>query len=202
MLTLHDYLPSGNGYKVRWVLHRLGRPFRLVQHDIMAGATRTPAFLALNPNGRVPVLELPDGTALAESNAILWYLAEGTDMLPESPLDRARVLQWLFFEQYSHEPYIAVARFIAHLHDPDHPRRAELPRLRERGHQALGVMERRLAGHDWLVGARPSLADVGLYAYTHCADEGGFELGAYPGIRSWLGRFAAQPGHIPITWAG
>ena len=199
MLTLYDYLSSGNGYKCRLLLHQLGLPFRRVELDIMQGATRTPEFLARNPNGRIPALELEDGTVLAESNAILFYLAEGTPFLPADRLGRAQVLQWLFFEQYSHEPFVAVARFILHLLPEDSPRRAELPRLHQGGYAALGVMEQRLASHPFLVGDRYSIADIALYAYTHVADEGGFDLAGYPAVRTWLGRVAAQPGHVPIT---
>ena len=198
MLTLYDFLSSGNGYKCRLLLHQLGIPYRRVELDILTGETRTPEFLAKNPNGRVPTLELEDGTLLAESNAILCYLADGTPFWPADRLLRAQVLQWLFFEQYSHEPFIAVARFIHHFLPEDSPRRAELPRLEKGGHAALGVMEQRLAEHPFLVGDRYTIADIGLYAYTHVADEGGFDLAAYPGVRAWLHRVADQPGHVPI----
>ena len=154
MLTLYDFLSSGNGYKCRLLLHQLGIAYRRVELDILTGETRTPEFLAKNPNGRVPTLELEDGTLLAESNAILCYLADGTPFWPADRLLRAQVLQWLFFEQYSHEPFIAVARFIHHFLPEDSPRRAELPRLEKGGHAALGVMEQRLADHPFLV-ARP-----------------------------------------------
>src|SRR5947199_10757408 len=146
MLTLYDYLPSGNGYKVRLLLSQLGIRFRLVETDILKGETRTPEFRAINPNGRIPVLELEDGRRLAESDAILFYLAEGTPFLPEERFARAEVLQWMFFEQYSHEPYIAVARRLRHMEGQPVP-----PNLMERGHQALGVMERRLATHRFFV---------------------------------------------------
>ncbi|MGD9510514.1 MAG: glutathione S-transferase family protein [Geminicoccaceae bacterium] len=199
MLTLYDYLSSGNGYKCRLLLAQLGIPCRRVELDILKGETRTPEFLARNPNGRVPALELEDGTVLSESDAILFYLAEGTPYLPDDRLGRAQVLQWLFFEQYSHEPFIAVARYILHLLPPDTLRRAELPRLEQGGHAALGVMERRLAGHPFLVADRYTVADIALYAYTHVAHEGGFDLTGYPGVRTWLERVAGQPGHIKIT---
>ena len=199
MLTLYDYLSSGNGYKCRLLLAQLGIPYRRVELDIMQGETRTPQFLARNPNGRIPALELEDGTVLSESDAILFYLAEGTPFLPDDRLGRAQVLQWLFFEQYSHEPFIAVARFICHLLPPDTPRRAELPRLEKGGHAALGVMERRLADHPFLVADRYTIADIALYAYTHVADEGGFNLAGYPAVQAWLQRIAGQPGHLPIT---
>lgn len=198
MLVLHDFLSSGNGYKCRLLLRQLGIPYQRVEHDILAGETRTPAFLAKNPNGRVPALELEGGTVLAESNAIMFYLAEGTPFLPEGRLERAQALQWLFFEQYSHEPYIAVARFIHHFLPEDHPRRAELPRLLERGHAALAVMEGHLARRPFFVADRYTIADIGLYAYTHVAGEGGFDLEPYPAVRAWLARVASQPGHIAI----
>lgn len=198
MLTLYDYLSSGNGYKCRLLLAQLGVPYRRVELDILKGETRTPEFLARSPNGRIPALELEDGTILSESDAILFYLAEGTPFLPEDRLGRAQVLQWMFFEQYSHEPFIAVARFIHHLMPPDTPRRAELPRLEQGGYAALGVMERRLSDHPFLVADRYSIADIALYAYTHVADEGGFDLQGYPGVQAWLERVAGQPGHITI----
>lgn len=199
MLTLYDYLSSGNGYKCRLLLAQLGIPYRRVELDILKGETRTTEFLAKNPNGRIPALSLEDGTVLSESDAILFYLAEGTPFLPDDRLGRAQVLQWLFFEQYSHEPFIAVARFIHHLLPPDTPRRAELPRLEQGGHAALGVMERRLADHPFLVADRYTIADIGLYAYTHVAGEGGFDLAGYPGVRAWLARVAGQPRYLPIT---
>ena len=199
MLTLYDYLSSGNGYKCRLLLAQLGIPYRRVELDILKGETRTTEFLAKNPNGRIPALSLEDGTVLSESDAILFYLAEGTPYLPDDRLGRAQVLQWLFFEQYSHEPFIAVARFIQHLLPPDTPRRAELPRLEQGGHAALGVMERRLADHPFLVADRYTIADIGLYAYTHVAGEGGFDLAGYPGVRAWLARVAGQPRYLPIT---
>jgi glutathione S-transferase len=198
MLKLYDYLESGNGYKVRLLLHQLGIPFERVELDITKGATRTEEFLRLNPNGRIPLLELADGTCLAESNAIQWYLAEGTNMLPEDRVERAQVLQWMFFEQYSHEPYIAVVRFWAHQGLLEE-KGAEVEARRERGREALAVMESHLAHRDWFVGTRYSVADIALYAYTHVADEGGFELSPYPAVRRWLARVAEQPGHVPIT---
>ena len=193
-MTLYDFLPSGNGYKVRLLLAQLGIPFVLVEKEIFKGETRTPEFLAINPNGRIPVLELDDGQRLSESDAILFYLAEGTPLLPADRLARARVLQWMFFEQYSHEPYIAVARRIRHMEGKPVP--AELA---ERGRQALGVMERQLAGHPFFVDDVYTIADIALYAYTHVADEGGFDLGPYPKVLAWLTRVADQPGHVPIT---
>jgi glutathione S-transferase len=198
MLRLHDFLISGNGYKVRLLLHQLGRPFERIEVDLMAGATRTAEFLRRNPNGRIPVLELEDGTHLAESNAIQWYLAEGTPFLPDDRRQRAEVLQWLFFEQYSHEPYIAVLRFWTHAGMLERNRHAVAER-RERGYQALGVMETHLASRRFFVAERYTIADIALYAYTHVAEEGGFELAGYPALRAWLERVRAQPGHVPIT---
>jgi len=193
-MLLYDFLPSGNGYKVRLLLSQLGIRFTLVEKQIFAGQTRTAEFLAINPNGRIPVLELDDGRRLSESDAILFYLAEGTRFLPADGFARAQVLQWMFFEQYSHEPYIAVARRLRHMDGKPVP-----PELTERGHQALGVMERHLGGRTFFVDDVYSIADIALYAYTHVADEGGFDLGGYPAVRAWLARVAAQPGHVPIT---
>lgn len=198
MLTLYGMRASGNCYKLQLVLDQLGRDYRWVDVDSAHGETRTSEFLAKNPNGKVPLLELQDGRRLAESNAILCYLAEGTPLLADDSWLRAQALQWLFFEQYSHEPFIAVARFICLFLPEDHPRRAELPMLQQRGMQTLAVMEQHLAEHDWLVGAEYGVADIALYAYTHCADEGGFDLSTFPHIRAWLVRVQAQPGHTAM----
>ena len=198
-MRLYDFLESGNGYKVRLVLHRLGVPFTRVELDIVAGATRTPEFLAKNPNGRIPTLELPDGTCLAESNAILFYLADGSPLLPDDRLERAQVLQWMFFEQYSHEPNIATSRFWLHHLELTPQRRAALAEKKRAGDAALGVMETHLASRAWFVGERCTIADIALYAYTHVADEGGFDLQPFPAVRAWLARVASQPGHVPIT---
>jgi glutathione S-transferase len=200
MLRLYDYLPSGNGYKVRLLLHQLGIPFERVELDIVRGETRTPEFLARNPNGRIPTLELEDGTHLAESNAILWYLADGSPFLPADRLARARVLQWLCFEQYSHEPNIATVRFWLHTELTDE-RRALLSAKRALGHAALGVMDGHLRDRAFLVDDRYTIADIALYAYTHVAHEGGFELAPYAAVVAWLDRVRAQPGHVPITRA-
>jgi glutathione S-transferase len=200
VLRLYDYLESGNGYKVRLLLARLGLRYERVELDILAGETRTPEYLARNPNGRIPLLELEDGSHLAESNAILWYLAEGTPLLPDDRLSRARVLQWMFFEQYSHEPYIAVLRFWSHAGQLD-DKREQIPEKRERGEQALGVMQQHLEGRRFFVEDRLSIADIALYAYTHVAEEGGFDLSRYPAVCSWIQRVAAEPGHVRITEA-
>jgi len=199
VLRLYDYLASGNGYKVRLLLHQLGIPFERVELDIVRGETRTPAFLVRNPNGRIPTLELEDGTHLAESNAILWYLAEGTPYLPGERLDRARVLQWMCFEQYSHEPNIATVRFWLHTELTDE-RRALLPAKRAQGEAALAVMDGHLRARSFFVGERYTIADIALYAYTHVADEGGFDLEPYPAVRRWLDRVRAQPEHVTISF--
>jgi len=198
MIKLYDYLDSGNGYKARLILTLLGLPFERIELDIVTGATRTPAFLQLNPNGRIPTVVLDDGRVLAESNAILWYFAEGSRFLPTDRFERAQVLQWLCFEQYSHEPNIATVRFWVHIaRDKEKPEQtADKRRL---GIDALGVMETHLQGRSFFVGERYSIADIALYAYTHVAQEGGFDLAPYPAIRAWLARVAAEPGHIPIT---
>jgi glutathione S-transferase len=201
-VRLHDYLLSGNGYKVRLLLTQLGIPFQRIEYDITRDETRTPAFLeTVNANGRIPVLETEEGTLLPESNAILFFLAEGTPFLPDDRLDKARTLQWMFFEQYSHEPNIAVARAWLHVFDVEmtEERRAALETRQKRGYDALGVMEEHLGRNVYFVGGRYSVADIALYAYTHVADEGGFDLGCYPAILAWLERVCSQPGYIPIT---
>jgi len=198
MLKLYDYLPSGNGYKVRLLLAQLGVAHERVELDIDAGETRTEEFLAKNPNGRVPVLELESGEVLAESNAILFYLADGTPLLSDDRLERARTLQWMFFEQYSHEPYIAVSRYVRQHLELDAERRALLESKREPGYAALGVMEGHLSEHPFFVEQRYSIADIALYAYTHVADEGGFDLAGFPAIGRWLQRVRSQPRHVTI----
>jgi glutathione S-transferase len=196
--TIYGFSPSGNCHKLRLLLEQLGRPYRWIETDSSAGATRTPEFLALNPNGRVPILRLDDGRVLPESNAILCWLAEGSAFLPSDAWERAHALAWMFFEQYSHEPYIAVARFIRGWTPLDSPRRAELPRLLERGHQALAVMERHLATNDWFTGARYGVADIALFAYTDVAADGGFDLERYPALRAWLARVRTTPRFVPL----
>jgi glutathione S-transferase len=201
MFVLYSQQLSGNAYKPRLLLSLLGIPFSIVEVNTYDGSTRQPEFLAKNPIGKVPVLEFPDGRLLAESNAILLHLAEGTGYLPAERFERAKCYEWLFFEQYSHEPAIAVRRSIltaperAHLRTPE-----RLEQLREAGDRALAVMERRLAAADWLAGERYSVADIALYAYTHVAAEGGYDLSPYPGVRAWLDRVARAPGHVAIDW--
>jgi len=199
MTTVYGMKTSGNCYKVQLALEQLGQPYRWIEIDSAAGETRTPEYLARNPNGKVPLLELDDGRHLAESNAILCYLADGSPLLPDERWQRAQCLQWLFFEQYSHEPYVAVARFICLWLPEDHPRRAELPRLRERGEQALGVMEKHLATQPFFVAGGYSVADIALFAYTHAAADGGFDLSRYPAVEAWLERVRLQPGFVPMS---
>jgi glutathione S-transferase len=198
-MHLFDYLDSGNGYKVRLLLAQLGQRYDWTEVDIDAGKTRTPEFLKRNANGRIPTLELDDGTNLAESNAILWYLAEGTPFVRADRLGRAQVLQWMFFEQYSHEPYVATPRYIVKHLPADHPRRGELPDRLARGRAALTVMETHLTTRQFFVAERYSIADIALYAYTHVADEGGHNLAPYPHVNAWLKRVAAQARYVPLT---
>ena len=198
MLIVYGMSDSGNCYKVKLALEQLGLRYRWIEVDPVKGETASAAFLAKNPNGKVPTLELENGEFLPESNAILNYLADGTPLLPRERLERARVLQWMFFEQYSHEPYIAVARFILYYLPPDSPRRAELPRLQERGYQALGVMEQHLRREPFFAAGKYSVADIALFAYTHCAADGGFDLKNYPAINAWLDRVRSQPRFVPL----
>jgi glutathione S-transferase len=198
MITVYGFTPSGNCHKVKLLLEQLGREYRWIETDSSRGETRTPAFLAKNANGRVPLLELDDGRRLAESNAMLCWLAEGTRYFAGDAWQRAQALSWMFFEQYSHEPYVAVARFIRGWTPADSPRRAELPKLLERGHQALAVMERHLATAPWFSGAAYGIADIALFAYTDVAGEGGFDLAPYPAIRDWLARVRATPGFVAM----
>jgi glutathione S-transferase len=200
MLRLYDYLLSGNGYKVRLLLTQLAIPFELIERDIIKGETRTPEFLAKFPNGRIPAVEFDDGKLLFESNAIISYFAENTQFNPQSRFERAQVLQWLFFEQYSHEPYIASVRYLVQVApDVQDPRRGMLDMMIRRGYDALEVMENHLRTRAWFVGNSYSIADIALYAYTHVAAEGGFDFGKYPAIRGWLQRVRSQPRHIAMT---
>lgn len=198
MTTIHGYSPSGNCHKLRLLLEQLGRPYRWNEVDITRGQTRTPGYLAKNANGRVPMLELDDGRVLVESNAILHWLAEGTSYLPDDSWQRAQALSWMFFEQYSHEPYVAVARFVRGWTPLDSPRRADLPRLRERGHQALAVMDKHLSANAWFTGPVYGIADIALFAYTDVAADGGFDLSPYPALRDWLARVRATPGFVAM----
>ncbi|WP_017938358.1 glutathione S-transferase family protein [Zestomonas thermotolerans] len=196
MYKVYGDYRSGNCYKVKLMLHLLGRDYQWVPVDILSGETREPAFLEKNPNGKVPVLELEDGSTLWESNAILNYLAEGTELLPREPRLRTQVLQWQFFEQYSHEPYVAVARFIQLYQGLPEERREEYEMCLNLGHKALRVMEKQLQSTPYLVGDSCTIADIALYAYTHVADEGGFDLSGYPAILAWLQRVASHPRYV------
>lgn len=197
-MLLYDSPVSGNCYKVRLLLAHLGLRYETVEVDVVDRSNRAELLGGLNPALRVPTLVLDDGRPLAESNAILWYLGDGTTYVPDDPYERAQVLQWLFFEQYSHEPHIAVARFLRAFSGRPEQFERERERLLAGGYAALDGMERHLAGREFLVGGRYSIADIALYAYTHVAHEGGFALEPYASIRAWLARVAAQPGHVPI----
>jgi len=204
MPILHQMHMSGNCYKVRLVARQLGVPLTLKDYGLHDGSTRTPQFLGLNANGRVPLLEFEDGRLLAESGAILFHLSDGTKLQPSAAWDRARMLQWMFFEQYSHEPYVAVARFWLSYAMPEEleKKRHLVPEWHAKGNAALGVMESHLKPHDWFAGNAYSIADIALYGYTHSAAEGGFDLTAFPAISAWLKRVAAQPNHIALSAHG
>ena len=197
-IKVYGYSPSGNCHKLRVLLTQLGREFTWIETDSAHGATRTPEYIAKNPNGKVPMIELDDGRVMVESNAILCWLAEGTKYFAGDSWQRAQTLAWMFFEQYSHEPYIAVARFICGWTPLNSPRRSELPKLRERGYQAIAVMEKHLGAEAWFSGADYGIADIALFAYTHCAGDGGFDLAGFPYVRGWLERVHAQPGFVAM----
>jgi glutathione S-transferase len=201
--VLHQMQVSGNCYKIRLAARQLGMPLTLKDYGLHDGATRQPDFLSKNPNGRVPLLEFEDGRTLAESGAILWYLGENTFLLPADRWGRAEALQWMFFEQYSHEPYIAVARFWLSFAPKEklEEKRHLISEWRMKGNAALGVMQTHLARHDWFAGGRYSIADIALYGYTHCAADGGFDLSGYPAIGAWLKRVANEPSHVPLEVA-
>ena len=198
MYRVHGMALSGNCYKLKLALTQLDRPYEWIEIDSVNGETRTEEFKKLNPNMKVPVLELPDGTLLPESNAGLWYLAEGSDLIPDDRLARARVLQWMFFEQYTHEPAIAVARFIKRFKHNPPELKEKLADCMVKGAHALQVMERHLKNNGFFVANRYTIADIALFAYTHCADEGGFDLDPYPAIRAWLTRVTETPGFVPM----
>lgn len=198
MMTVYGYSPSGNCHKLRLLLTQLGREFRWVETDSPHGATRTFDYLSKNPNGKVPMIELDDGRIMTESNAILYWLAEGTNFFQGDAWQRAQTLSWMFFEQYSHEPYVAVARFICGWTPLDSARRADLPKLRERGYQALDVMEKHLSARSWFSGKEYGIADIALFAYTFCAGDGGFELSRYPALTVWLERVRGTPKFLPM----
>ena len=202
MHTLYGNYTSGNCWKPAMMLHARGLPFRWIEVDILKGESRTPDFLKLNPNGRVPLLVFPDGRMMAESNAMLLHLGEGSSWIPADPYLRAKMYEWLFFEQYSHEPYIATVRFWVKEAGKAKEKAQEIVERTARGHAALGVMEKALSATPFLVGAQPTLADVALYAYTHVAPEGGFSLEPYPAIRQWLGRVTEVRGFVPMPFLG
>lgn len=201
LLRLYDFLPSGNGYKIRLLLTQLGMPFERVELNILKGETRTPEFLSKNPNGKIPIIEIEPGKYLAESNAILVYLSEGTEFLPYDRFLRAQVLQWLCFEQYSHEPFIATSRFWISILGKTEKYSEAIKQKREPGYAALSLMEKHLTSHTFFVGERYTIADIALFAYTHVADEGGFDLRQFPTIQAWIERVKAQPRYISITQA-
>ena len=198
MLKVYGDYNSGNCYKIKLMLHLLGLEYEWLPVVILKGDTVTAEFLAKNPYGIVPVVELEDGTGLWESNAILNYLADGSEFLPSEARLRTQVLQWQFFEQYSHEPYIAVARFIQFYLGLPQERLEEYRKLQKRGYKALDVMEQQLVRTPYLVGDHYSIADVTLYAYTHVAHQGGFDLSGYPAIQAWLARVASHPRHVAM----
>ena len=200
MPVLHQMHISGNCYKVRLAARQLGVDLTLRNYGLHDGSTRKPDFLAKNQNGRVPALEFEDGRVLAESGAILWYLSEDSVLLPADRWGRAQVLQWMFFEQYSHEPYIAVARFWLAFAPKEQldKRRHLISEWHAKGNAALGVMQSHLERHNWFAGERYSIADIALYGYTHCAADGGFDLSAYPAVGKWLERVANEPRHVAL----
>jgi glutathione S-transferase len=197
-VLLYNSAVSGNCYKVRLLFAHLGTAYETVEVSVVDRSNREELLGALNPGLRVPTLTLDDGRPLGESNAILWYFADGTDYVPADRYERAQVLQWQFFEQYSHEPSIAVARFLKSYSGQPELFERQRNRLLAAGYAALDAMERHLEGREFLVGERYSIADISLYAYTHVADEGGFDLGGYPAVRAWLDRVSSVPGHVPI----
>ena len=199
MYTLYSMQRSGNCYKVRLALTQLRIPFRLVEVDILKGENRTPEFREKNPSGRVPLLEVAPSRYLPESNAILWHIARGTPLAPADPFDCAEALRWMFFEQHSHEPAIAEARFWLHfVRGGRELRTHEIDQWMERGYAALALMEQHLAKHDYFVGGRETVADIALYAHTHVAREGDFDLDAFPGIGRWLARISGNPAHVAM----
>ena len=197
-MRLYGMSGSGNCWKPASLMDQLGLAYEWIEVDILNGASRTPEFLARNPNGKVPLLELDDGRMLAESNAMLCYLAEGSTLLPTERYARGKVLEWLFFEQYSHEPYIATVRFWVHFMGKKDVWRERIAEAMTKGHAALGVMETQLAREPFLAGEHYSIADIALYAYTHVADEGGYDLNAYPAIGAWMRRLRSQARFKPM----
>ena len=198
MFKLCEYSPSGNCYKVRLLLTQLNIAFDRTEINILEGKSRTPELLVKNPNGRTPVLEIAPGKFLFESNAIMFYLSEETEFFPTDKFERAQVMQWLFFEQYSHEPFIATSRFWYLIGKAQEYQEA-LQQKQAPGYAALGVMEQHLAQNEFFAGDRYTIADIGLFAYTHVAGEGGFDLTRFPAIQTWIDRVKSQPRYIKIT---
>jgi glutathione S-transferase len=197
-LRIYGDSRSGNCYKLQLLCSEMAIPYDWEEVDILAGDTRTTEFLAMNANGKIPLLALPDGRYLAESNAILCYLADGDEFFGHDAYSRANILRWMFFEQYSHEPYIATSRFIIRYLGNPPERQADLEQKKAGGYAALGVLDRQLHKHDFIAGGEFSIADIALYAYTHVANEGGFQLQKYPAIIAWLDRIRSRPGHLPM----
>lgn len=195
---LYEFATSGNCYKIRLAMSLLGFDYERIAVDITKGESRTEAFLKINANGRVPVLQTGDGHCLPESNAALWYLAYDSDLLPEERLHQARVLQWMCFEQYSHEPFIATSRYWIAILNAEDEYKTQLEEKRPKGYAALDVMERHLKDHEFFVGDRFTIADIALYAYTHVAHEGGFDLASYSAIDAWFKRIEALPNYVTI----
>ncbi|MDJ0744080.1 MAG: glutathione S-transferase family protein [Xenococcaceae cyanobacterium MO_167.B27] len=199
MYKLYDFLPSGNGYKVRLLLTQLQIPFELIELNILNKETRTPEFLQKNPNGKIPLLEIAPDKFISESNAILYYLSQGTEYFPKDKYEQAQVMQWLFFEQYSHEPNLATPRYWISIINKADEYREQIVQKQKLGYAALNVMEQHLKTHNFLVADKYTIADIALYAYTHVAEAGGFNLAKFPAILAWLERTKAQPRHILIT---
>jgi glutathione S-transferase len=199
MLRVYGEVHSGNSYKLKLLLNQLSIKHEWIHVDIVKQETRTPEFLAKNPNGKVPLLELANGLFLAESNAILHYLADSSPLLPHGKFQHAQVLQWMFFEQYSHEPYIATSRFIIKSLGRPADKEALLQSKIAPGYKALDVMEKHLTAHTFFVADRYTIADIALYAYTHVAHEGGFDLANYPKLRTWLLRVKEQVGYVGMS---
>jgi glutathione S-transferase len=199
-LVLYDYLPSGNGYKCRLVMKALGMPYELKEMDIVAGATRTSEYLAINPNGKIPLLVVPGRGPIAESHAIIAYLAEGSALIPSDPYERALMWQWMCFEQYQLEPGVGTVRFwLKSLKKSPADFGERYQERFQRGADALAVLEQELKGRRWLVGDKVTLADIALFAYTHVAEEAGYRLADYPAISAWIANFKALPWYAPIT---
>lgn len=199
MYTLYEFATSGNCYKLRLIMSLLGIEYSRKQIDITKGESRTPEFLRINPNGRVPVLETPDHRYLPESNAALWYLAMGSKLMPDDKFEQAQAMQWMCFEQYSHEPFIATSRYWMHVLNQADEYQAQILEKRPKGYEALDVMEKHLSEHDFFVAGKVSVADIALYAYTHVAHEGGFDLSQYVAIQNWFKRIQQLDNYIAIT---